>query len=152
MSTPYPSAATAGVNILGGNAWDAERPSWMDFFDPMGAYWQSTKGPESPNYSGAANTDFMLGVQNATKQMSQLSEEAKYDLALRIYDLMQYEDIGFARRYVDGVMSVYKRDNAQRSFAATHATIWNLALARAAGWTGSPGACVFAICADARAK
>ena len=46
---------------------------------------------------------------------------------LRIYDLMQYEDDAFAKRYIELVRSVYQRDCADRKFAATDAAIWNLA-------------------------
>jgi indolepyruvate ferredoxin oxidoreductase len=63
----------------------------------------------------------------AVKQMRNLPENAKYDLALRIYDLMQYENFAFARRYVELVRNVYKRDKADKGFAATHAVILNLA-------------------------
>lgn len=66
-------------------------------------------------------------VHSAMKQMRELNDETKYDLALRIYDLIQYEDHHLARRYVDLVRSVYKRDSRQHHFAATTAAIWNLA-------------------------
>jgi len=56
-----------------------------------------------------------------------LSEESKYDLTLRIYDLLQYQDHRLAKRYVDLVRTVYRRDSADKKFAATHAAIWNLA-------------------------
>jgi indolepyruvate ferredoxin oxidoreductase len=66
-------------------------------------------------------------VQGAMKQMRDLPEPAKYDLVLRIYDLMQYQDYQLARRYVERVRSIYKKDSADRGFAATIAVIWNLA-------------------------
>jgi indolepyruvate ferredoxin oxidoreductase len=66
-------------------------------------------------------------VQFSMKQMRDLPESAKYDLALRIYDLMQYQDAGFARRYVEAVRKLYRRDKAERSYTATIAVIWNLA-------------------------
>ena len=66
-------------------------------------------------------------VQGATKQMRDLPEPAKFDLALRIYDLMQYQNPALAKRYVELVRSVYRRDNLDRSYAATVAVIWNLA-------------------------
>ena len=66
-------------------------------------------------------------VQHAMKQMRDLSDEAKYDLALRIYDILQYEDHVLARRYIELVKGVYKRDSAERRHAATAAAIWNLA-------------------------
>ena len=66
-------------------------------------------------------------VQWAMKQMRDIPEEAKYDLALRIYDLMQYANHAFAKKYVDLIRGVYKRDRADRHYAATVAAIWNLA-------------------------
>jgi indolepyruvate ferredoxin oxidoreductase len=66
-------------------------------------------------------------VHGAMKQMRDLPDGAKYDLALRIYDLMQYEDETLAKRYLERVRTVYRRDAAERSFAATCAVVVNLA-------------------------
>jgi indolepyruvate ferredoxin oxidoreductase len=66
-------------------------------------------------------------VQAASKQMRDLPPRLKYDLAVRIYDLMQYQDHRFARRYIELVRGVYKRDSAAMKFAATEAALWNLA-------------------------
>jgi len=71
--------------------------------------------------------DYERLVETAMKMMRGLSPESKYDLALRIYDLMQYEDFHYAKRYMDLVRSVYKRDSAEKGYAATSATILNLA-------------------------
>lgn len=65
----------------------------------------------------------------AMAQMPQLSDHAKFDLALRIYDLIQYETPAYAKRYVDLVRTVYRRDCADQKFAATDAVIFNLAKA-----------------------
>ena len=65
--------------------------------------------------------------QGAMKQMRDLPEKAQYDLALRIYDLMQYQDAEFARQYIERVRAVYRRDNAAKGYAATIAVIWGLA-------------------------
>ena len=66
-------------------------------------------------------------VHWAMKQMRALPEDAKYDLALRIYDLLQYQDHLFARQYIELVKGVYKRDSAENRFSATSAAMWNLA-------------------------
>ncbi len=75
--------------------------------------------------------DFEKLANTAMKVMRLLPDESKYDLALRIYDLMQYEDFHYAKRYMDLVRNVYKRDvdagGTERKFAATQATIFNLA-------------------------
>src|SRR6185437_717156 len=70
---------------------------------------------------------FERQVQGAMKQMRDLPDQAKYDLAVRIYDLMQYQDPSLSKRYIERVRSVYRRDSKARGFAATVAVIWNLA-------------------------
>ncbi|MBC7783419.1 MAG: 2-oxoacid:acceptor oxidoreductase family protein [Burkholderiales bacterium] len=65
----------------------------------------------------------------AMGQMPQLSDQSKFDMALRIYDLIQYENAAYAKRYVDLVRTVYRRDCADQKFAATQTTILNLAKA-----------------------
>jgi indolepyruvate ferredoxin oxidoreductase len=66
-------------------------------------------------------------VQGAVKQMRDLPEQAKYDLALRIYDLMMYENVAYAKKYVDLIRGVYRRDSLDHQYEATAAVIWNLA-------------------------
>jgi indolepyruvate ferredoxin oxidoreductase len=71
--------------------------------------------------------DYERLVETAMKLMRELPEISKYDLTLRIYDLMQYQDFHYAKRYMDLVRGVYKRDARDKGYAATAATIWNLA-------------------------
>ncbi len=66
-------------------------------------------------------------VESAMKLMRHLGDQSKYDLAVRLYDLMQYQDARLAKKYLDAVRSVYKKDLAANAYAATHAVIWNLA-------------------------
>ena len=66
-------------------------------------------------------------VAGAMSTMASLPERAKYDLTLRIYDLYQYENEAYAKRYIDLVRSVYRRDSADQKYQATQALIWNLA-------------------------
>jgi indolepyruvate ferredoxin oxidoreductase len=66
-------------------------------------------------------------VQGAMKQLPALPERAKFDLTLRIYDLTQYGDVSYAKRYVEAVRAVCRRDSAEKGYAATQAVIWNLA-------------------------
>jgi indolepyruvate ferredoxin oxidoreductase len=70
---------------------------------------------------------FQRLVENAMTAMPALPEPSKYDLAIRIYDLIQYQDYAYAKRFADLVLDVYRRDSADKKFAATHAAIWNLA-------------------------
>jgi indolepyruvate ferredoxin oxidoreductase len=77
---------------------------------------------------GRARADaFEKLCQGAMKQMRDLPEQAKYDLALRIYDLSQYQNAAFAKQYIDQVRSVYRRDDPKRQYAATVAALKNLA-------------------------
>jgi indolepyruvate ferredoxin oxidoreductase len=66
-------------------------------------------------------------VKTAVRQMRGLGDTAKYDLALRIYDLIQYQDLQLAKRYVDLIRNVYRRDPEAKQFAATGVAILNLA-------------------------
>jgi len=66
-------------------------------------------------------------VQGAIAHLPNISESSKYDLALRIYDLMQYQDAAYARRYIDLIIELYRRDSAACGLAATQAAISNLA-------------------------
>ena len=56
-----------------------------------------------------------------------LDAETRRHLALRIYDLIQYEDFDYAARYVEKVKWIHARDTAQFGRAATRAAIYNLA-------------------------
>ncbi|MHB8521711.1 MAG: DUF6537 domain-containing protein [Limisphaerales bacterium] len=64
-------------------------------------------------------------VEHATKQM-QLGAEALRDFAVRVYDLIQFENPEYARRYVDWVGRIHALDRIDQGFAATKAVIWNL--------------------------
>jgi indolepyruvate ferredoxin oxidoreductase len=65
-------------------------------------------------------------VTSAINVMPALSDRSKYDLTLRIYDIYQYENEAYAKRYIDVVRSVYRRDSADQKYLATQETIWNL--------------------------
>ncbi len=66
-------------------------------------------------------------VETAMRMMPNLSADVKYDLALRIYDIFQYENDKLARKYLHLVKSVYRKDSAAHGYAATRAAIWNIA-------------------------
>ncbi len=61
------------------------------------------------------------------EQTIRLREDYLRDLAVRVADLLWFEDEAYARRYLDLVRGVFVRDNAARDFAATRSVIWNLA-------------------------
>ncbi|MCK4851043.1 MAG: hypothetical protein KAT11_06820, partial [Phycisphaerae bacterium] len=56
-----------------------------------------------------------------------LDKQTMRDLAIRIYDLIQYQSLKYADEYIRAVQGVYGKDKAQRGYAATRAVIWNLA-------------------------
>ncbi len=48
------------------------------------------------------------------------------DFARRVYDLIQFEDLAYARRYVELVTQVSRADGPEHGHAATRAVVWNL--------------------------
>jgi indolepyruvate ferredoxin oxidoreductase len=66
-------------------------------------------------------------VHSAMQSMPSLGEETKYDLALRIYDLIQYDNLDLAKRYVELVKNIYRRDSIERGFEASRQAIWGVA-------------------------
>ncbi len=77
----------------------------------------------------AMATAFEQFVAATLQQMNEMPEQVKYDLAVRVYDLMMYQDLAFARKYTEQVGRVYAKDSAARSFAATRAAVWGVAKA-----------------------
>ena len=52
---------------------------------------------------------------------------ARRHFALRVYDLIQYENLAYADRYIRQVLAVQAQDGPERDFAATRAVIYQLA-------------------------
>ncbi len=48
------------------------------------------------------------------------------DMALRVYDLIQYDGIAYARKFIEQVKAIHVLDKAEHAFEATKAAIWNL--------------------------
>ncbi|MBV9463776.1 MAG: 2-oxoacid:acceptor oxidoreductase family protein [Verrucomicrobiae bacterium] len=65
-------------------------------------------------------------IENSEMSIN-LDESAHRDLAIRIYDLIRFENAAYAKRYVDTIKLVFNRDSNVHGFAATRAAIWNLA-------------------------
>ncbi len=55
-----------------------------------------------------------------------LSDDTLRDLAVRVYDLIQFENLAYAEKYLAVVKQVHAKDRAEFDFAATKAVIWNL--------------------------
>jgi len=49
------------------------------------------------------------------------------DIAVRIYDLIQWGGIRYAQRYAERVRRTFLADHEKHGFAATRAVVWNLA-------------------------
>jgi len=64
-------------------------------------------------------------VDGASENL-QLDAEGMRDLALRVYDLVQYEDIAYASQYLEAVKQVHEWDRADEGHGATKAVVWNL--------------------------
>jgi len=56
-----------------------------------------------------------------------VAEEARRHFALRVYDLIQYEDLTYADRYISQVQAICASDVPERHYAATCAAIYQLA-------------------------
>ncbi len=57
----------------------------------------------------------------------ELDRETMRDIAVRIYDLIQWGGLRYARRYVLRIRRTFLADNEAHRFAATRAVVWNLA-------------------------
>ena len=62
-------------------------------------------------------------VKNIVEALDINSDSVNQMLALYIYDLVQFEDIDYARRYVEKIKQVYAHDTADYNFRATKAAI-----------------------------
>jgi indolepyruvate ferredoxin oxidoreductase len=73
-----------------------------------------------------AATAYRHLMEHAEKTVN-LPEPDFCDLAVRISDMIWFENAAYAKRYLDLVKIVFSRDTAEHQFAATRAAIWNLA-------------------------
>jgi indolepyruvate ferredoxin oxidoreductase len=69
--------------------------------------------------------DYWRLVTDAREKLT-LDSRHEALLAQRIYDLIQYEDLSYAREYVERLLRVHSRDSEAHGFAATQAALWNL--------------------------
>lgn len=65
-------------------------------------------------------------MEHAEKTIN-LPESDFRDLAIRVSDLIWFENAAYAKRYLDLIKLVFSRDTAEYQFGATRAAIWNLA-------------------------
>ena len=65
-------------------------------------------------------------VEEAVAKMS-LDDETNKHIARRVYDLIQWASLDYARKYLDRVLAVYAVDKPERGYPATKSVIRNLA-------------------------
>jgi indolepyruvate ferredoxin oxidoreductase len=61
------------------------------------------------------------------RHLKNLSDRSKYDLVVRIYDLLQHSGPAAAKQYIDLLEALYRKDSFDCRHAATHTAIHNLA-------------------------
>jgi len=66
-------------------------------------------------------------VYTTLRACRELDRRTMRDIAVRIYDLVQWGGVRYARRYVQRVRRVFLTDDHRYGFKATHAVVWNLA-------------------------
>jgi len=71
--------------------------------------------------------DFERLAYASVRLLKNIPDAAKYDLAVRIYELVHYQNIAFAKRYTDLLRDVYQKDSSGQAYGATCAAIRNLA-------------------------
>src|SRR3989454_791041 len=64
-------------------------------------------------------------VEEAVAKMS-LDDETNKHIARRVYDLIQWSDLDYARKYLDRVLAVYAVDKPERGYPATKSVSRNL--------------------------
>jgi indolepyruvate ferredoxin oxidoreductase len=64
-------------------------------------------------------------VEEAARWMD-LEDAVRARMAQYVYDLIRFDGTGYARRYLQRLWAVYKKDSAPRGFAATRAALDNL--------------------------
>ncbi|MBI4578937.1 MAG: 2-oxoacid:acceptor oxidoreductase family protein [Planctomycetes bacterium] len=66
-------------------------------------------------------------VYTTLRACRELDRQTMRDIAIRIYDLIQWGGIRYAQRYVERVRRTFLADHEKHDFAATRAVVWNLA-------------------------
>ena len=83
------------------------------------SYWMFWKGKR-------AAEEYKQMVEEAVAKMN-LDKDTNRTLARRVYDMIMWDGLDYARSYIDRVLAVYQLDRPERNFTATKAVILNLA-------------------------
>jgi len=70
---------------------------------------------------------YKMLVYTTLRACRELDRQTMVEIAVRIYDLMQWGGIRYAQRYVDRIRRTFLADDERQGFAATKAVVWNLA-------------------------
>ena len=65
-------------------------------------------------------------VYTTLRACRELDRKTMADFALRIYELIRYENLDYAKMYAERLKAVYRRDRREFDFAATKSVMWNL--------------------------
>ena len=63
------------------------------------------------------------GLVQSTVDSMQLDDETNRGLAMRVYDLIQFENLKYARHYINKIRGVYDNDSSDQNYRATKAAI-----------------------------
>jgi indolepyruvate ferredoxin oxidoreductase len=69
---------------------------------------------------------YKFTVYSALRACRELDRETMRAIALRIYDLVNYQNFSYAMQYIDIIKAVYRRDRKDYDFAVTQSVVWNL--------------------------
>ncbi len=82
------------------------------------SYWMWWKGKK-------VAAEYRRMVEEAVAKM-QLDDETKRNLARRVYDLIMWDNLAYAQKYLDRVLEVFTLDHPDREYSATKSVILNL--------------------------
>ncbi|NBB95228.1 MAG: FAD-dependent oxidoreductase [Planctomycetes bacterium] len=101
-----------------------QRTEWKETLDSKCRWAARRYGKNSP----LVDTYRQLAAE-AASGMEGLNESLKRDLVIRIYDTLRWGGDDYARRYVEQVRGIYRKDRPEYQYAATGEVIHNLAAA-----------------------
>jgi len=75
---------------------------------------------------GALARQYKYLVYTTLRACRNLDKQAMTDIAVRLYDLIQYDSLAYAQRFAGRIKEIYRRDDRRFDFAVTRATVRNL--------------------------
>ncbi len=65
-------------------------------------------------------------VYTTLRACREVDKDTMVAFALRIYELIRYDGLDYAKMYAERIKAVYRRDRSEYDFAVTKSVIWNL--------------------------